>query len=85
MDRVAYVGNQLSTFKDSLTLYQEQKNWDAKVADKSRRAAGHPKWRLTRSWCRSAQPFAAGQSAQNSLRLTRCFSLKPLSTDTSWP
>lgn len=25
MDRVAYVDNQLSTFKDSLTLSQEQK------------------------------------------------------------
>jgi len=43
MDRVAYVDNQLSTFKDSLTLYQEQtKTWYAKVADKGSRAADLP-------------------------------------------
>jgi hypothetical protein len=35
MDRVAYVDNQLSTFKDSLTLYQEQKNWYAKLPTKA--------------------------------------------------
>ncbi|MEO6680326.1 MAG: RHS repeat-associated core domain-containing protein, partial [Pseudomonas sp.] len=43
MDRVAFVDNQLSTFKDSLTLYQEQtKTWYAKVADKGSRAADLP-------------------------------------------
>jgi RHS repeat-associated protein len=43
MDRVAYVDNQLSTFKDSLKLYQEQtKTWYAKVADKGSRAADLP-------------------------------------------
>ncbi|EJM18541.1 RHS repeat-associated core domain protein containing protein [Pseudomonas sp. GM18] len=43
MDRVAYVDNQLSTFKDSLKLYQEQtKTWYAKAADKGSRAADLP-------------------------------------------
>ncbi|OOL36198.1 RHS repeat-associated core domain-containing protein [Pseudomonas sp. FSL W5-0299] len=43
MDRVAYVDNQLSTFKDSLKLYQEQtKTWYAKVADKGSRTADLP-------------------------------------------
>ncbi|SDO69144.1 RHS repeat-associated core domain-containing protein [Pseudomonas arsenicoxydans] len=43
MDRVAYVDNQLITFKDSLKLYQEQtKTWYAKVADKGSRAADLP-------------------------------------------
>ncbi|MGF6330044.1 RHS repeat-associated protein [Pseudomonas sp. BS3782 TE3695] len=43
MDRVAYVDNQLSTFKDSLKLYQEQtKTWYAKAADKGSRATDLP-------------------------------------------
>ncbi|MBN3862004.1 type IV secretion protein Rhs [Pseudomonas frederiksbergensis] len=43
MDRVAYVDNHLSTFKDSLKLYQEQtKTWYAQAADKGSRAADLP-------------------------------------------
>ncbi|WP_192560381.1 RHS repeat-associated core domain-containing protein [Pseudomonas allokribbensis] len=43
MDRVAFVDNQLNTFKDSLKLYQEQtKTWYANVADKASRAADLP-------------------------------------------
>ncbi|WP_242485091.1 RHS repeat-associated core domain-containing protein [Pseudomonas sp. TH39(2020)] len=43
MDRVAFVDNQLSTFKDSLKLYQEQtKTWYAKAADKGSRATDLP-------------------------------------------
>ncbi|WP_338525188.1 RHS repeat-associated core domain-containing protein [Pseudomonas batumici] len=43
MDRVAYVDNQLSTFKDSLTLYREQtQTWYAKAADKVSRATDMP-------------------------------------------
>ncbi|MGF6512640.1 RHS repeat-associated protein [Pseudomonas sp. BT76 TE3572] len=43
MDRVAFVDNQLSTFKDSLKLYQEQtKTWYASGADKGSRAADLP-------------------------------------------
>ncbi|MFJ2366574.1 RHS repeat-associated core domain-containing protein [Pseudomonas sp. NPDC087697] len=43
MDRVAYVDNQLSTFKDSLTLYREQtQTWYAQAADKVSRATDMP-------------------------------------------
>lgn len=43
MDRVAFVDNQLNTFKDSLKLYQEQtKTWYARAADKASRAADLP-------------------------------------------
>ena len=43
MDRVAFVDNQLNTFKDSLKLYQEQtKTWYASIADKGSRAADLP-------------------------------------------
>ncbi|GLH39140.1 RHS repeat-associated core domain-containing protein [Pseudomonas moraviensis] len=43
MDRVAFVDNQLNTFKDSLKLYQEQtKTWYAQALDKGSRAADMP-------------------------------------------
>jgi len=43
MDRVAYVENQLNTFKDSLTLYQQQtKAWYAQAADTISHAADLP-------------------------------------------
>ena len=43
MDRVAFVDNQLNTFKDSLKLYREQtKTWYAQALDKGSRAADMP-------------------------------------------
>ncbi|MGE1176733.1 RHS repeat-associated core domain-containing protein [Pseudomonas sp. BW7P1] len=42
-ERIAFIDKQLDTFKDSLTLYQEQtKTWYARAADKASRAADLP-------------------------------------------
>ncbi|PAU60435.1 type IV secretion protein Rhs, partial [Pseudomonas sp. PIC25] len=43
MDQIAYIEEQLSTFKDSLTLYREQtKTWYAQIADKGSHATDMP-------------------------------------------